>query len=191
MDEITKKAELYRAPAPAPKESEPGDVGAATDFGGRPPRENNDRKICQDGGGLRYNDGKCRVELIPPEWSWALGMVLTRGAIKYADRNWERGMSWAYMMGSTTRHLLKFMIGERYDKESGNHHLAHAAWNCLGMMSYDVRGLHKFNDIAPSLPPLNPADSAIAQTVLDLTYTTMGPELIAKALEKQKAGKAA
>lgn len=188
---------IFRSRALAPKErrdaaGEPGDVGAAGDLSAAAKLGSTGTHAPKaDGGGLRYNEGKCRVELIPPEWPWALGMVLTRGAIKYADRNWERGMSWGYMVGSTLRHIFKFMCGERYDKESGNHHMAHAAWNCLGMMSYDVRGLHAFNDIAPTLPPLNPADSAIGQTVLDFTYTTMGPELMAKALEKQRAGKAA
>lgn len=140
-------------------------------------------EIVIDGGGLRYNDGKCRVELIPPEWPWALGMVLTRGAIKYDDRNWERGMSWSYMVGSIMRHVFKFMIGERYDKESGNHHLAHAAWNCLALMSYDVRGLHRLNDLSTLMPPW--PDTYVG--ILERTYTSMGPELMAKALAKQNA----
>lgn len=136
-----------------------------------------------DGGGLRYNEGKNRVELIPPEWPWALGMVLTRGAIKYADRNWERGMSWAYMVGSIVRHVLKFLCGERYDPESGNHHMAHAAWNCLGLMSYDIRGGIGTND----LPGCSLAPVPMEKNLLDRTATEMGPELMAKALEKQKA----
>lgn len=191
------------APAPASAQKEgapaaptPADIRAGVDKdtgdfsapGLRPtvadPQQRNTYTTpVQDGGGLRYNEGKCRVELIPPEWPWALGMVLTRGAIKYADRNWERGMSWAYMLGSTLRHVFKFMCGERYDKESGNHHMAHAAWNCLGMMSYDIRGLHAFNDVAFDLPVLPPD----GRDVLERTYTQMGPELMAKALEKQRA----
>lgn len=148
------------------------------------PRQNDHRQRAQDGGGLRYADGKCRVELIPPEWPWALGMVLTRGAIKYADRNWERGMAWSYMIGSTLRHVFKFICGERYDKESGNHHLAHAAWNCLALMSYDIRGSIGTNDLpmcslAPLPTPLPGKD------LLELTCTEMGPELLAKAIAKQ------
>lgn len=144
---------------------------------------NTDRQTCADGGGLRYNEGKCRVELIPPEWPWALGMVLTRGAIKYADRNWERGMSWSYMIGSILRHTFKFMCGERYDKESGNHHMAHAAWNCLALMSYDLRGLQAFNDIPGCMLPVL---ENIGQAPIDMTATAMGSELLAKLCEKQK-----
>jgi hypothetical protein len=88
---------------------------------------------------IRYDDGKNQLELIPAEWIWALGSVLTYGAKKYAVRNWEKGMKWSRVIGSLLRHVTRFMIGERYDQESGHHHLAHAAWNCLALMSYDLR----------------------------------------------------
>lgn len=118
-----------------------------------------------DGGGLRYNTGKNRLELLPPEWDWALGIVMTRGAIKYAERNWERGMSWGTMVGCALRHVAKFATGERYDPESGCHHLAHAAWNCLALMSYDLRNVGT-NDLA--------GDRAL----LDKVAQEPGPELL-------------
>lgn len=89
--------------------------------------------------GLRYDEGKNRLELIPVEWIWGLGDVLTQGAKKYADRNWEQGMLWSKMVGCALRHTFKFVIGERYDAETGCHHLAMAAWNLLALMSYDLR----------------------------------------------------
>jgi hypothetical protein len=111
-----------------------------------------------DGGGLRYNAGKNRIELIPPEWVWALGDVTTQGSKKYAERNWERGMDWSNMVGCMERHLLKFMSGERYDGSkfdikagtTGCHHLAMVAWNALALMSYDLRGVG--NNNLPALP---------------------------------------
>lgn len=96
--------------------------------------------------GLRYNEGKNRVELLPPEWIWALGMVTTRGAMKYEDRNWELGMKWSIPVGCAFRHLLKFLCGERYDPETKCHHLAMAAWNMLALMSYDLRKIGE-NDL--------------------------------------------
>lgn len=106
-----------------------------------------------DGGGLRFNAGKNKLELIPPEWLWALGDVTTQGSKKYAERNWERGMDWSNMVGCMERHLLKFLAGERYDgtefnKEKGTtgcHHLAMVAWNALALMSYDLRGVGQNN----------------------------------------------
>ena len=89
--------------------------------------------------GIRLDDGKVRLDLIPPEWIWALGQVLTSGAAKYAERNWELGMKWGRVIGPLLRHTMKFICGERYDPETGNHHMAMAAWNCLALMSYDLR----------------------------------------------------
>lgn len=103
-----------------------------------------------DGKGLRYNHGKVRVDLIPPEWVWGLAQVMTRGAIKYETRNWERGMSWSHCLGSCLRHVFKFVCGERFDQETGCHHMALAAWNCLALMSYDVRSIGQ-NDLVGSV----------------------------------------
>lgn len=111
-----------------------------------------------DGGGLRYNAGKTLMELIPPEWEYALADVTTQGSKKYEKRNWERGMDWSIMVGCMKRHLTKFLVGERYDgdefdKEAGTtgcHHLAMVAWNALALMSYDLRDVGN-NDL-PELP---------------------------------------
>jgi hypothetical protein len=102
-------------------------------------------------GGFRWNDGKNRVGLIPPEWLWALGDVLTRGSWKYAARNWELGLSYAETLDCLLRHVVKWTAGERYDQESGCHHLAHAAWNCLALMTFDLRDIGD-RDL-PHLPP--------------------------------------
>jgi hypothetical protein len=99
-----------------------------------------------DNGGLRSNTGKNKLELIPPEWVIGLGQVLTMGAEKYEVRNWERGMRHSIMIGCAFRHIMSYLMGERYDKESGNHHLLHAAWNILALFSYDVRGIGE-NDL--------------------------------------------
>jgi hypothetical protein len=89
--------------------------------------------------GIRYDEGKVRLDLIPPEWVWGLGQVLTKGAEKYEVRNWEKGMAWSRIVGSLLRHLYKFLAGNRYDKETGCHHMAMVAWNALALMSYDLR----------------------------------------------------
>lgn len=102
--------------------------------------------VATDGGGLRLDDGKNQLQLIPPEWMWGLGEVLTYGATKYAPRNWERGMAWGKMIACGLRHVYKFMAGERYDQESGCHHLFHAAWNFLALASYDLKQIGE-NDL--------------------------------------------
>lgn len=128
-----------------------------------------------DGGGLRFNTGKVRIDLVPPEWIWGLAQVTTRGSFKYAVRNWERGMAWSTMIGCALRHTFKFICGERFDPESGCHHLAMAAWNLLGLMTYDIRAIGE-NDLA----------GTGQLSWLEMTATEPGPEL--KALIEKKLG---
>lgn len=88
---------------------------------------------------LRYDAGKPRFELIPEDALTALAWVYTKGAKKYADRNWEKGMSWSRCFGSLMRHAWAFWRGEELDPETGCHHMAMAAWNCFALVSYSFR----------------------------------------------------
>ena len=108
----------------------------------------------KDGGGMRMNKGKLRMELTPAEWEWALADVSTKGSLKYDARNWEKGMGWGSMIGCMKRHINKFLAGERYDGDgfdieagtTGCHHLAMVAWNALALMTYDLREIGE-NDL--------------------------------------------
>ena len=86
----------------------------------------------------RFSAGKIRYDLIPP---WALNevaKVYTYGCQKYDDDNWWKGLKWKKnVFGCILRHVWKWCRGEKYDDESGVHHLAHAAWNCFALMSYE------------------------------------------------------
>jgi dATP/dGTP diphosphohydrolase len=100
--------------------------------------------------GLRYDEGKLRMDLLPHEWVVGLAEVLTAGAKKYADRNWELGMKWSKVWAPALRHMFKFMKGERYDADDGVHHLFHAAWGLLALASYDLRQIGENNILAPT-----------------------------------------
>jgi hypothetical protein len=95
--------------------------------------------IPADGGGLRYNEGKPPLELIPPEMIWAVAEVLAYGAKKYAPRTFERGMSWSTVYACLFRHLLKWFQGEDRDAESGLSHLDHVLWNAMALVVYERR----------------------------------------------------
>lgn len=86
--------------------------------------------------GLRYNEGKLRYDLFEPHAMEQLAKVFTRGAQKYAPRNWEKGMSWMSVLASLKRHTTAWEKGEDYDSETGLPHMAHAAWNALALVSY-------------------------------------------------------
>jgi hypothetical protein len=99
----------------------------------------------KDEPGKTYDAGKLRFDLIPPEWETALAEVMSAGAVKYADRNWEKGLSWSRRYGSMRRHMNAFWAGEDYDKETGLPHLAHAAWNALALLTF-MRTHPEFDD---------------------------------------------
>lgn len=82
--------------------------------------------------------GKTRWDLMPPRALEEVARVFTYGAEKYAPRGWERGMPWGQLFGAAQRHLWAFWDGEDYDCESGLLHLAHAAWNVLALLEYQV-----------------------------------------------------
>ena len=81
------------------------------------------------GAGLRFNKGKMRYDLVEPHAFADFVQVLTDGAEKYFDRNWERGLSWTSVLASLKRHIAAIEKGEDYDPESGRLHIAHAACN--------------------------------------------------------------
>jgi hypothetical protein len=81
------------------------------------------------GGGLRFNKGKLRYDLVHPKAHEDMVDVLTMGAEKYFDRNWENGLSWTSVLASMKRHIAAIERGEDYDPESGRLHIAHVACN--------------------------------------------------------------
>ncbi len=72
--------------------------------------------------------GKGRFDLIPPEFLEALAQLYEAGAIKYGDRNWEKGQPLSRYYDSEQRHMNKWAQG--YEDEN---HLIQAAWNIIGL----------------------------------------------------------
>ena len=81
--------------------------------------------------GLRFNNGKLKLNLIPATATRAMGNVLTFGALKYDDRNWEKGLPWSETIASLRRHLLAIEEGSDYDEESGLLHSEHILANAV------------------------------------------------------------
>lgn len=92
-------------------------------------------------GGVKHDQGKCRLDLIPPEAMFALGDVLTFGANKYGDRNWEKGMKWSRLYGAALRHLMKWWWNKGPDEETGYSHLWHALCCIAFLVTYEQRKL--------------------------------------------------
>ena len=71
-------------------------------------------------------EGKGRYDLLPPEAIYRLAVHFANGAVKYGDRNWEKGQPLSRYLDSALRHLFKYLGGSRVED-----HLAAAAWNAL------------------------------------------------------------
>lgn len=99
--------------------------------------------------GRKDDQDKIRIELIPPEFIFGVAKVLTFGAKKYSDRNWEQGMAWSRVFGALMRHLWywwggqgpttkNFVFGD-LDDETGMSHLWHAECCLAFLVAYEER----------------------------------------------------
>lgn len=89
----------------------------------------------------KFDTGKPRTDLIPPDALLEVASVFGYGAEKYAARNWELGMSWSRLYGASLRHLFAWASGENRDQESQHLTLAHAACTILMLLATTQRGI--------------------------------------------------
>ena len=87
----------------------------------------------------KFDQNKCRIDLIPPEIIIAIGDVLTFGAAKYGDRNWEKGLPYGRIFAAAMRHLWVWWSGADRDAESGMSHLHHAIVNVMFLLVWQSR----------------------------------------------------
>ena len=72
------------------------------------------------------HEGKGRCDLLPPLALLRLARHFESGAVKYGDRNWEKGIPCHSFIDSALRHLFKYMGGQ-----TDEDHLAAALWNIM------------------------------------------------------------
>ena len=87
----------------------------------------------------KQDGGKPRMDLIAPEFLFGTANVLTFGAAKYDQRNWEKGMSWGRVFGAMMRHMWAWWGGQKADDETGFSHLHHAAACLMFLIAYEER----------------------------------------------------
>lgn len=69
--------------------------------------------------GKKYDGGKIRLDLVPPSLLSAVGRVLTFGAAKYGDHNWQKGIAHSRLYAAAQRHMVAYWSGKDIDEESG------------------------------------------------------------------------
>lgn len=98
----------------------------------------------QNGAMREPSTGKGRFDLISPFGLQRIARWYELGSLKYAERNWEKGIPFSRCMDSAMRHLNKYMMGM-----TDEDHLAAAAWNVIAMMHYEETGQNEELDDLP------------------------------------------
>lgn len=84
-------------------------------------------------------ENKSRPDLISPYFMLRVGKHLEKGATKYAERNWEKGMPISRCIASLERHLYQYKMGL-----TDEDHLAAISCNVIFIIHYEAmieRGL--------------------------------------------------
>lgn len=80
------------------------------------------------------HEGKGRCDLLPPNALLRLAQHFEEGALKYSDRNWEKGIPCSSFLDSALRHIFKYMDGMN-DED----HLIAAVWNLICLVETEMK----------------------------------------------------
>ncbi len=97
-------------------------------------KQSNEKQTFETGAQRDTQESKPRLDLISPIFLERLGMVLTKGAEYYGERNWEKGMPLSRLLSSAASHLNKTSDGLE-DED----HPAQAAWNLMAYIHTEHR----------------------------------------------------
>jgi hypothetical protein len=76
--------------------------------------------------GRKFDGDKLRWELLPWREVEQVVEILTIGAKKYDDNNWQKVEPFSRYASAAFRHFVAWCKGEPLDQETGKNHLAHA-----------------------------------------------------------------
>lgn len=87
--------------------------------------------------GVKKDNDKVRMELVPLEAEVELAQLYTAGAVKYSPNGWRQGMEYSRLIGALKRHLALYESGSLIDPETGCHHGAAIMWYGAALVTYD------------------------------------------------------
>lgn len=87
-------------------------------------QDSGNRREFETGAVRDMAEGKGRYDLLPWEAIHELALHCEQGALKYGERNCEKGIPVSSLIDSAFRHLSKYMQGE-----ADENHLTAALWN--------------------------------------------------------------
>ena len=97
-------------------------------------KDSGERTVFETGAMRDMHAGKGRMDLLPWEALIEVSKHCEEGALKYGERNCEKGIPIHSLVDSALRHIAGYMIG--LDDEP---HLRAAAWNILFAMYMEIK----------------------------------------------------
>lgn len=95
--------------------------------------------------GMKFDSEKLRWDLLPFDVIEVIVDVYTYGAEKYAPDNWKKVDKERYF-AALCRHLVAARKGDAIDDESKRLHLAHAAWNAITLLWFELNKEDEINN---------------------------------------------
>ncbi len=95
-------------------------------------KDSGERETFGSGAVRDTQANKPRYDLIPPRGLKRVAELFARGASKYSDHNWRKGMPSSRFMASLLRHVEAYRRGER-DED----HIAAVIFNALALIEFE------------------------------------------------------
>lgn len=106
-----------------------------------------DGMVTYESGAVRSADTEgARYDLIPPAFLEVLAMRYAKGAVKYGDYNWLKGIPFSVILRHAFSHftaLSQCRVDATFDGETFCEHAAAVAWAMAALIQYVDSGAHK------------------------------------------------
>jgi len=117
-------------------------------------KDSGQRREFTTGSVRDIREGKGRYDLISPSGLRRLAQHYENGAIKYGERNWEKGQPLSSYLDSLLRHGQDYLSGDRSED-----HLAAVCWNAFALIHTELliqagKLPESFADLPPSVVEL-------------------------------------
>ncbi len=118
--------------------------------------------------GVKLDDGKLKMSLIPHEALTALGEVLTFGANKYTPEGWRTVTdAKTRYTDALLRHYCAYQSGESVDEESGLSHLKHMLTNIAFLVALESEEEPSYKLRHRNVMPISITDFKVGDVDLD------------------------
>ena len=105
-------------------------------------KDSGERTVFETGFQRDMHAGKGRFDLLPWHAIWEVAKHCEEGALKYGERNIDKGAPQHSLIDSAFRHMAKYTMGM-----TDEDHLRAAAWNILWALEQKAKGRTELMDI--------------------------------------------